>query len=81
MVNGKLSWTSTSSAIWYDQQGNDWNVGMLDDVGSTMAVIYGDDGNLCPFDLPSEMWKYSNNGWTSAGTNEINVACLSGNFP
>ena len=81
MVNGKPSWTSKSSAIWYEQQWNNWNVGVLDDVGSTMAGIYSDDGNLCPFDLPSEMWFYwDGNLWTSAGVGEIIVACMNGNF-
>ena len=80
IVNGKPSWTSISQAIWYDQQYNDWNIGSLDDIGSSTSGIYSDDGNLCPFHLPSEMWKYSNNGWTSAGVGEINVACLNGNL-
>ena len=82
MVNGKASWTSTSLAIWYDQEFNDWSIGFLDDIGENVGGIYSDDSGECPFDLPSEKWVYwYNNGWTSAETNESKVDCLKGNFP
>ena len=86
MVNGKPSWTSSSHAIWYHQQWNDWAISPLNDIGSSNAEIYTDDGNKCPFNLPSEMWFYRvdgtrvDNSWTSAGVGEINVTCLNGNF-
>ena len=80
MVNGKPSWTSISQAIWYDQDFENWKVGSLNNIGSSTAGIKSGDGSLCPFHLPSEMWKYNNNGWTSAGVGEINVACLNGNL-
>ena len=82
MVNGKASWTSTSQAIWYDQEFSNWNIGPLDDIGTKMAGIYTDYGSECPFDLPSEKWNYwYNSVWTSAEANEIHVECLKGNFP
>ena len=81
MVNGKPSWTSTFQAIWYDELWNSWNVGSLNDIGSSTAEIYSYGVNQCPFDQPSEMWNYLvDNSWTTAGTNEINVSCLNGNF-
>ena len=79
MVNGKASWTSTSQAIWYSQAY--WFIGHLDNIGSIVAGIYCDYGSECPFDLPSEMWYYYDNGWTRAEANEIKVDCLKGNFP
>ena len=84
MVNGRASWTSTSQAIWYDQEFSNWNIGYLDYIGTSMAGIYSDYGNECPFNLPSEKWKtiiIYDNGWTSAEANEIHVECLKGNFP
>ena len=81
MVNGRPCWTSSSQAIWYDQQLNNWNIGLLDNIETTLVGFYSNHGSQCPFDLPSEMWFYwVDNDWTSAGTNEINVACLYGNF-
>ena len=82
LVYNKPSWTKTSEAIWYHPQTNDWNVGYLDNIGSLIAGIQSVDqtGSQCPFDLPSEMWNYGDNGqWFSAGANEINFDCLEGN--
>ena len=86
MVNGKPSWTSTSQAIWYDQNFNDWNIGSLYDIGSSRSGIYSDSGNGCPFDQQTEKWDYytgdnvtlGDNGWATAGANEIRVDCLNG---
>ena len=78
VVNGKPSWTSNSNVIWYNQ--GYWLIGALNYIGQFSASIYSDVGSQCPFDLPSEMWKYSDNGWLSAGANEINVDCPEGNF-
>ena len=81
MVNGKPSWTSTSQAIWYHQSSNSWNIGFLDNIGTTLVGFYSNHGSQCPFDLPSEIWFYwVDNSWTSAGVGEINVACLNGNL-
>ena len=86
MVNGKASWTSTSQAIWYDQELSNWNIGPLDDIGTKMAEIISDygccHGIKCPFELPSEKWTYlDNNNWIIAETNEIKVDSGKGNFP
>jgi hypothetical protein len=82
MVNGKPSWTSTSQAIWYDQDYDNWKVGSLDDIGTSMVGMKSDSANGCPFDKGSEEWNYwYNDVWTSAGPNEIKLDCLKGNFP
>ena len=80
MVNGKASWTSTIQAIWYSQ--GSWYISYLHDIGGDVSAISGDDGNQCPFNVPSEKWRYvaANGQWTSAGPNEISVQCLTGNF-
>ena len=82
MVNGKPSWTSTSQAIWYDQDNDNWLIGPFDDVGTSTGGMYSDFTNECPFDIASEEWYYGYDGvWTSAGQNEIKLECLKGNFP
>ena len=79
LVNGKASWTSSTNAIWY--YGGDskiWAIGSLDEIGTTTSGIHSffDISFQCPFDLPSEGWKYSNNGWRHAQADEINVVCI-----
>ena len=82
LVNGKPSWTSTSQAIWYNQDYDNWNVGSLDDIGTSTGGMKSDSANGCPFDIASEEWNYwYNDVWTSAGPNEIKLQCLKGNFP
>ena len=82
MVNGKPSWISTSQAIWYDQDYDNWKVGYLDTIGTSVGGIYSDSANGCPFDMASVEWYYwYNNVWTNAGPNEIKLQCLKGNFP
>ena len=39
-VNGKPSWTSQSSAIWYIPDYNMWTIGNLNDIGKSFGVIY-----------------------------------------
>ena len=80
IVNGKPSWTSTSQAIWYDQNYDNWKISSLDDIGSSKAGIKSDNGFGCPFDLPSKMWNYFDSVWTTMGTNEMNISCLNGNY-
>ena len=74
MVEGKESWTSASTFIWYD---GDWFISNLD---GSEGGMYSPYDNQCPFNLPSEKWKYYDNGWKTAGANEINVHCLKGSF-
>ena len=48
MVNGKASWTSTSQAIWYEQEIDNWKIGQLGNIGSSMAVFRSDHNSaLC----------------------------------
>ena len=78
-VNGKPSWISTSNAIWFAE--GFWLIGYLDGIGQSSGGIYSNYVSQCPFDLSSEKWHYSDNGWKSAGPNEIKLECLIGNFP
>ena len=80
-VYGKETWISTLHGIWYTQISNYLIIGNLMDIGESSGVIASEYGNQCPFNLPSEKWKYRDgNGWKSAGAKEINVFCLKGNF-
>ena len=78
MVNGYLSWTSTSNAIW----GIDifWYFGPMDDIGENHGWIIGPHRNQCPFNMPSVKWKYFAYSWINAKANEISINCIDGNF-
>ena len=77
-VNGKPSWTLNSSAIWYVIEYNVWAIGNLEDIGTAIgAIISGDSTFWCPFDMPSEYWKYYYmSAWINAGGNGIKIECL-----
>ena len=80
-VNGKPSYRKDDKAIWYIKC-NQWLIGDLEDLGSTRGSIYAKDdfGGLTD---EKNVWRYSNNGysnngWKTAGKNDITVECTSG---
>ena len=77
-INGKQSWTSGSTAIWYAQ--GRWNIGSLDNIGTGVCGIFGFDdyGGL---DDDNKVWKYFDmgNGWLTAGANDVSIDCTSKN--
>ena len=76
-VNGRPSWSSTSQAIWFVDSLNRWAIGDLEDIGTiTAGIANKKEVSQCPFDLPSEDWMYTNNGWKAANANEINIVCV-----
>ena len=78
VINGKQSWISGSNAIWYEH--GDWTIGDLDDIGSSMSVIYAFDayGGL---DDDKNDWQYYNpgHGWMLANANDVSIKCTSKN--
>ena len=42
-VNGKPSWTSQSTAIWYSQHPKIWVIGNLNDIGQISGTIFRKD--------------------------------------
>ena len=82
-VNGKTSWISSSNnALWYSAAFEDWFIGSLDNLGANTAYIisYGNQGiSSCPYNVPKDAWKYSNNGWIIADANDVSIECLTGN--
>ena len=74
LVNGKASWTSSTNAIWYHGEHKAWAIGSLYKTNIGIHSFF-DITFQCPFDLPGDGWKYDNNGWRHAYTNEISVVC------
>ena len=82
-VNGKTSWISSSNtALWYNAGPDDWMIGSVDNLGSGTGGIssIGNQGiSSCPYNVPNDAWKYSNNGWIIADADDISIECLAGN--
>ena len=57
-INGKTSWKSDVNAIWYVQAFNDWAIGNIEDIGTTIREItsHGDHGDKGPFEVPNDKW-------------------------
>ena len=83
-INGKPTWTSTSSkAIWYLQEHNEWAFGKLENIGtSSYLTIHSEKVTYeCPFDVPTQKWWYFHEGiWKNAAGNEIMIQCKKGNY-
>ena len=80
-VNGVVSWSSTSQAIWFLDSLKIWAIGSLENIGTEMVGIANiKEVSQCPFDLSSEDWMYYTwlDGWKSAYANEINIVCIEG---
>ena len=77
-VHGKPSYLNygNDKAIWYDGKYS-WLIGSIGNLGSNTANIYAKNyfGGLTD---ARNAWKYANNGWKTAGTNDITVECYAG---
>ena len=83
-VNGKTSWISSSNshALWYNPTSEDWMIGKLDNLGANSGYILsnGNQGiSSCPYNVTKDAWKYWNDAWIIADTNDISIECLTGN--
>ena len=82
-VNAKTSWiSSTNTALWYNAQTDDWMIGSVNDLGSSIGGIEstGSQGSSsCPYNVPNDAWMYWNNGWIIADANDVSIECLTGN--
>ena len=80
IVNGKISWTSTSQAIWYLPAYNSWCIGQLDWLGDNICGItsWNGQGDKTPDKVPSEKWSYWDDGWKSTQSGDVVINCVSG---
>ena len=77
LVNGNPSWTSKSTAIWYSQDDNDWQIGDLINIGTDLGVIYTDGMLLTPNE--NGKWNYKNyteKKWKELDTNDFSIECI-----
>ena len=59
-INGRRSWKSKSSAIWFHPTSQNWIVGPREKIGNLYCGISSYDGTNAtnPYDIPSNAWKY-----------------------
>ena len=79
-VNEKPMWifAKNGKAIWYVQELNDWGMGNLEHVGTNTLNLFtsGNQGDVFPFDIASDKWKYWNNLlWADSAINDITIKC------
>ena len=57
-TNGRTSWKSTSKAIWFVPDWDDWAIGHLSNIGTRTYEIrsYGDQDERSPSDVPNNEW-------------------------
>ena len=84
-VNGKTSWISSSNtptALWYNAEHDDWLIGSVDNLGTSIGGISSNGAqgrSSCPYHVPNDAWDYWNNGWIIANANDVSIECLTGN--
>lgn len=78
-VNGKPSWESSTQAIWYIPQFNDWGIGDKYYIGTTYRGLAtgtgGYQGDFYPDDAPQNMWYYWTGSFWSSQFNDIVIEC------
>ena len=75
LVNGKPSWTSQSTAIWYIQVGNTWEIGNLNNIGKPLGNIYT-TGTLFGANENGKWNSLIEKKWKKLGTNDFSIECI-----
>ena len=82
IVNDQTSWVSSTRAMWYDPVIQDWKIGNLGNLGtasgSIVTAVDQDQKSIkCPYDYPSDVWKYYGSGsWHFTSVGDVIVECL-----
>ena len=79
-INGRKSWISSSSVIWYFPQYQEWYIGPLDGIGLGI-ISMGHQGDLnCPYNVTNNNWQYwDGRSWTlSDDVKDISLTCFQG---
>ena len=78
-VNGKPSWRSQSTGIWYLPDRNVWMIGSLNDIGTptgiwgifTVGTLFGANEN--------GKWNYFiEKTWKNLDANDFSIECIAG---
>ena len=82
LVNEKASWISKYHAIWYIPnlyipKSKAWAVGDLVYLGNTTSKIHSKVDKF-PYEIPSDQFRYSDDGWKKPGANDISIDCIDG---
>ena len=75
LVNGKPSWTSQSTAIWYIQDQNSWIVGNLEKIGKSSGTICT-RGMLLGTNTNGKWNYFHGKKWKKLDTNDFSIECI-----
>ena len=81
-INGRKSWISSSSVIWYFPQYQEWYIGPLDGIGFRIASIGHQGGFNCPYNVTNDNWQYwDGRAWIlPEDVKDISTTCFQGYF-
>ena len=77
----QASWISKYQAIWYIPESKDWAFGDLKDLGNKNARIASTGDQVIenlPYEIPSDQFRYYDDGWKKPGANDISIDCIDG---
>ena len=79
IVNGRISWKTSSQAIWYYPEFKDWAIGPLSDIGTSSRGITS-VANLDTkiFNVPNNEWYYWDSEWKVIKSGDITINCFKG---
>ena len=80
-INGRKSWISSSSAIVYLPEYQEWYIGPLDGIG--FGIASGHQGDLnCPYNVTNDNWQYwDGRAWIQPeDVKDISTRCFQGYF-
>ena len=73
-VNGELSWTKDSHALWLASNGV-WIVGFKTDIGKKIGFLYSPQYSL-PYGNTNDWFYWNGNAWVNPQQQQITVGCV-----
>ena len=83
IVNGRRSWKTATSAIWFIPEFNNWAIGDLENIGTKTRVIASKTDFGDRMDDPSNKWDYwstKDEEWQTIQSGDIIIRCNSGKY-
>ena len=75
-INGKISWKTTSQAIWTNAN-QVWVVGSLGDIGSDKRQIVSSTKGKAPFDIKDKWYYHNGFRWKKPAENgDLDITCM-----
>ena len=81
IVNGRRSWKTATSAIWFIPEFNNWAIGDLKNISTKFRYIASKADFGDRMDDPSNKWYYwKDKKWQTIQSGDIIIRCNSGKY-